>query len=952
MSFAPRCRLWVLGASWILGILLVAVPGRAAAPAPAPDPAGAVPASGPPVVSAIELRGELSGSAVAALRPLLAIEVGGPLGDEVIRRTLRNLQASGQVAEAAVYSRPDPERPGEVVAVIALWPEVVVRSVTIAGETGLPLGRLRSRLVQREGEPLSEGRLIQGVYRLQDLYRDNGYFSADVRLRLAAGETPHQVDVVYRVESGSRARIGSVDLEGNLGPFDARQLAQQLAVGPGASYDGRALAEDANRLRRWMVSQDQRQARVEGPVETRRDGEVDLSYQVEAGPRVEVEILGGDRKKLESRGLLPFLDEDGYDQALLVRAQDRLRRYYQQKGHYQVQVETHEEGRGDLLRAVVGIEPGPELVLRSLRFAGNEAFGEDRLRKLTATQPRSRWVPGSGHLVDEVLEADLENLRSFYALQGYWQAQVGPAEIETDLEQRSLDVVIPVSEGPRRRVASLVIEGGSELPPDVLPEELPLEEGGPFHPRRVEDTVEQLRLAYQAAGYEWVQISPQLEWLDDTLVEVTLRVLEGPRMLLDRLVLRGNQKTRPEVLRRAVGLETGEPVSRQRLLEVERDLARLGIFSRVDVRLSAGEVGGNDRDVVVQVREGRSRRLSYGLGYDSDDGVRGLLGFSHRNLFGRALTLQMDARLSERDQRYRLLLQQPFLGSWNVPVIYSLFRFDENRQSFDQLSRGVRVEAFRISADRRLGLVTDFRRIRLENVEGPLDRIERQDREIEITSIIPSVLLDHRDDPFDPTRGWSTSVQLQYAFPAFSTDAHFFKLFVQQTQQYPLGRAGVVAASLRVGAIEPVGARLAEVPLAEGGTDNPVPIGERFFAGGRTTHRAFGRDLLGITGETRIADTTGGRVDLLPAGGNGLLLANLEYRFPVVGALGGTLFADAGNVWRDWRDVDLSQVRYGVGVGLRYGSPIGPIRLEIGFKLEREPGESSSEVHLTFGNPF
>ncbi|MCB1053897.1 MAG: outer membrane protein assembly factor BamA [Acidobacteria bacterium] len=910
------------------------------------------PVKAAPVVSSIELRGDFPPSVVGVLRPLVVIDAGRPLDDEEMRRTLRNLQASGLVAEAAVYSRPDPDRSGAVVAIVALWPEVIARTVRIEGELGLDASRLRSRVSQWEGEPLSEDQLVRGVYRLQQLYRDNGYFAADVRLHVDEVAGTHQADVVYGVDSGPRTRIGSVDFRGDLGPFDPRQLAEALAVGPGKAYDARALEEDSGRLRRWMVGQDHREARVEGPAETRREDEVDLAYQVEAGPRVEVEILGAERKKLEERGLLPFLDEDGYDQALLVRSRDRLRRYYQQKGYYQVQVETQEERRDGVLHAVVGVEKGPELVLRSLDFTGNESFADDRLAELIATRPRSRLVPGSGHLVDEVLEADLDNLRSFYALQGYWQAEVGPPQVTTDLEARSLGLVIPIHEGPRRRVGSLVIDGGGGLPEDALSEGLPLEEGGPFHPRRVEDAVEQLRLAYQGAGFEWVQISPELQWDDETLVEITLHVVEGPRMLLDRLVVRGNQKTRPGVLRRAANLEVGEPVSRQRLLEVERDLARLGIFSRVDVRLSAGEIGGNDRDVVIQVREGRSRRVSYGLGYDSDDGVRGLLGVSHRNLFGRALTLQADARLSERDQRYRLLLQQPFAFAWDIPVTYSLFRFDENRESFDQLSRGVRIEAFRVQGARRLGLVTDFRRIRLENVEGSLDRIERQDREIEITSVIPSLLVDHRDDLFDPTEGWSTSVLLQYAFPAFSTDAHFFKLFLQQTQQIPLGRAGVLAASLRLGAIEPVGAKLADVPLAEGGTDNPVPIGERFFAGGRTTHRAFGRDLLGITGETRIADLVGERIDLLPAGGNGLLLANLEYRFPLVGALGGTVFADAGNVWRDWRDVDLSQVRYGLGLGLRYGSPIGPIRLEVGFNLDPQPGESSSEFHLTFGNPF
>jgi len=123
-----------------------------------------------------------------------------------------------------------------------------------------------------------------------------------------------------------------------------------------------------------------------------------------------------------------------------------------------------------------------------------------------------------------------------------------------------------------------------------------------------------------------------------------------------------------------------------------------------------------------------------------------------------------------------------------------------------------------------------------------------------------------------------------------------------------------------------------------------VSIAERFFAGGRTTHRAYGLDELGIPGETLLAGK--------PIGGKGLFLFNVDYRFPLVGALGGTVFLDTGNVWADWRDVRLREIKSGAGVGLRYLTPIGPLRVEVGWKLDREPGESASAVLVSFGNAF
>jgi outer membrane translocation and assembly module TamA len=173
---------------------------------------------------------------------------------------------------------------------------------------------------------------------------------------------------------------------------------------------------------------------------------------------------------------------------------------------------------------------------------------------------------------------------------------------------------------------------------------------------------------------------------------------------------------------------------------------------------------------------------------------------------------------------------------------------------------------------------------------------------------------------------------MKYAVPVRQlADEHFLELFGQMTHYWDLRRLGVVAASVRAGGIEPLG-------------DRPVSIAERFFAGGRTTHRAYDRDELGIPGETLI--------DGKPIGGKGLLLLNLDYRFPLVGALGGTLFVDAGNVWSEWRSVRLRQVKPGVGLGLRYLTPIGPLRVEVGWKLDREGGEPKSAVLVSVGNAF
>ncbi len=436
-------------------------------------------------------------------------------------------------------------------------------------------------------------------------------------------------------------------------------------------------------------------------------------------------------------------------------------------------------------------------------------------------------------------------------------------------------------------------------------------------------------------------------------MDVTFEVLEGPRQVADRVIVRGNDRTRVEVIRRTLSLDPGEPISQVKLLETERDLYRLGIFSRVDVGLVPAEPDTTDRDILVQVEEGRPRTVTYGLGWDSEEEFRGLVGFTDNNVLGRAYSLRTDLRWSQSgDQRFRFIFNQPYLFEQPVSLTSTLFYQSQthNNRPFEA-TRGVRAEAARVFTDRRVSLALEHRVVDLDlDPAAAANDLELNDQRYRITSLVPAFFWDRRNDPIVPTRGWSSLLQLQQALPVL-TDTEFLKVFTQQTQYFDLGRPGVIAASLRVGGIEPFSTLAAspDSPLA-GFPSRDVPIGERFFAGGDTTHRAYGRDELGIRDESLLLNTN--RDDYIPVGGNGLLLLNLEYRFPVAGDFGGTVFFDTGNVWPDWRAINLGEIKNGAGLGARYLSPLGPIRAGIGWKLDREPGETSYELFFNIGNAF
>ncbi|HEV7518642.1 MAG TPA: outer membrane protein assembly factor BamA [Thermoanaerobaculia bacterium] len=954
-------------AGWLLLALLaplgpnLALPARAALPVlPAEEE---LPPSAPeaeaPIVAEIEVRSDapLDGGDDRNFDALLDIAVGEPLTSLKVRRTLRNLQASGRGTAVEIYTRPAAAGSG-VVAVVVVRAAVQVDSVNVAatsGQLGLRREDLYDVLTQRVAQPLSEEQVVAGVYKLQQLYEERGYFDAKVRVQVAVDPATQRAAITYNVDSGPQWVVSAIDFSGPLAPFAAQDLRRPLAIQVGAGYTRSAAEGSVERLQRWLISQSHNLAQVKPPQVDREPGSrVRLTYPVEIGPRLEVQVKGADLDKLKKNGLLPFLGPEGYDEALVQQARGKITDFYQRDGYYHVLVDSVKTEASGVLVLTITVQPGSPYVLTSVNFAGNQGISDRELQEHVELSAKKLLALGSGRLVESVLIQDLDNLRAYYASQGYIQAKIGPPQVAEQGDR--LRLTVPIVEGPRQQVGEMKFEGIDALKLDDLQAELPLRAGGPFHPALLDQTLDAVRSAYADRGFDEAQVSATTAWNPaHTRVDLTVSVVEGPQAKVDRILVRGNQHTHSDVIVRTVGLTRGQPVSRTRLLEAERSLYRLGIFSRVNVDLTRAGLGVSGRDVVIRVEEGKSKTLTYGLGYATDEGVRATIGYTYGNVAGRAYSLSTDLRFSQRQDRIaRVLFDQPTFFRFPVPVTSSLFYIvseDVNR-GFVVTKYGARTQATKVLGPWHYSLGFDYRvdKVKLGKGVG-LNNLERRDRPYHIASVIPSLLLDRRDDPIVPTRGWSSLLQPQLSLPVLGSEAKFLKVFFQQTELVNLGRPGGLAGSLRLGAIEPFRTLPTPDPVVAGLPSSNVFVDERFFAGGSTTHRAYALDLLGIPGRTLF--TVPGQRDYSPVGGNGLLLLNLDYRFPIAGAFGGTLFFDTGNVWADWRDINFKDLKPGIGVGARYVSPIGPLRIDLGWKLRRERRESATPViSFSFGNPF
>lgn len=866
----------------------------------------------------------------------LGLEVGHPLDRARLRRGAQVLYASGEVERLRVEAEPVPA--GVEVAVhLALRPRV--ERLVVDGP-GLRLrARVRAWLELRPGAMFSGDQLEARARRVERRLHDLGYRQARVDHYVDFDPTTTTAVVTLEVEPGPLDRLGSVRLEGV--PADLEDAMADAVARSGA----RLSASQLGRVRRRVEAELRRAGLWEAEVVSverrpRPDGMVDLQVAVAPGPRYRLAVVAPpDRTELVRASVPDPVDEDihpAQTEALAEQVRTELQRRGYLLARAGVTLSTADEER---VLEVVG-DPGRRVRVTEVLYDGAVSIRKKRLD--AAVQVRRGRVGGwrGQQVSDATLGVDRLSLEDLYLSNGFAEVEVAPARLEPDGED-GVRVVFPVVEGPRWLLVDLHLEGFPVEAAAALEETgHGLREGGPWDARATEGARRQLELILAGAGYPEGRVEAEVT-TEPGAARVRFRADPGPFVRVGSVAVAGLGRTRPGVVRRELehaGVEPGQTLSRTALLKAQRQLSELGLFRRVELAQIPGQERGDERGVVVRCEEGEQRSYLFGLGWDTTDGVRLTLGWSHLNLFGGAHAVSVETRLSGREERFQASLREPRLPWLGLPGYATVYRTEEDYTSFSQQRRGLWFEV----GDRRLRPWRRWLRYEYQIVDPDapdeiLSDLEREQQRIRIASLTPALEWDTRDDPLSPRRGVLTSGSLEWAFPAFTADANFLKL---QAGLSAYGKLpwGTGAAGLRVGLLRPLDAPGDQAANLE------VPIASRFFAGGRTSHRAFPTDRLGIEGET-LTDTD-------PVGGAAMVLLNLEYRRPVHGPLEVVLLLDGGNVWAEGGDVSLGEMRWGVGLGLRYGTPAGPLRLEYGLKLDREEGESRGELHLSFGVPF
>jgi len=875
------------------------------------------------------------------LPKVLGLVQGRPLDRRRLRQGIRALYAGGEVEGIEILS--EQVTPDRVDLKVRVSFRARISRLRLKGVGPLWRSKVSSWLHLHKGDPFSEAVLEASIRRVRRELEDRGYLHAVVEPEASYNRQDNTVIVTIVVHRNAVARVAGIKISG--APDHREELEQAAGIKPGSRLSITRLDRARERVEAMLRELGFWEGEVLDIGKTEVDGGILVTIDVETGPQYTLDLstLPADEATRDMVLKILFKGPDSMPlhPAQLTLTTEWIQNRLQRKGYLMAKVTARLDREGEPRRFILHVEPGPRSRIEDVVFPGAGTVKPHTLRK--AIRIHTGKVGGflRQKADAETLEGDRASLETMLRSKGLAEATVAPARV-LPLPDGAIRVELPVDPGEYWILRNLEIVG---FPVDAAAEiessSLPLKEGGPWDPAEVEPMRRILEAALHNSGYPEATVSSSTK---TTGHEVSLRFVAapGPSVTIAEITIAGLTKTRPSVVRRTLaiaGFRGGSRYSLRTILNAQKKLYQLGLFRHVEIVPIPGQEDRNERVYLVRCDEGLQRSYSFGLGWDTENKAHFSLGWSHLNLFGGAHAINIDTRLSSREQRYRITFREAALPYIHVPGALTFFRTFEKYTSYRQRRRGLFIDiGFHQKRPFRIWGRYQYQIVRPEGPPDVISEIGRENQEAKISSVMPVAEWDLRDDPFSPSRGLFASVAVQYAFPFLRADSRYIKGFASFSA-YGHAMAGTVAAGLRIGLMRPIAAPPSDHPNFQ------VPVSVRFFGGGSASHRAFGLDKLGIPGQT--INENGA-----PTGGNALVLINLEYRRKLRGPISAVLFSDGGNVWAQPSLVRWGDFRWGIGLGLRLDTPAGPIRLEYAHKINPRPGESAGQWWFAFGTPF
>ena len=678
-----------------------------------------------------------------------------------------------------------------------------------------------------------------------------------------------------------------------------------------------------------------------------RDVKVDVSpfegglrviFMVEEKPSVSnVRVVGN--KKVDQEDILEKISvtaQSILSQGTVRESVEAVRSLYQEEGYYFARVDSIvEEAGANQVNVEFRITEGKKVSIRKISFEGNQAFSDKALRKIMQTQQKwiFSWLTGGDIYKEDQIRTDLVRIQIFYQNNGYIRGEVNEPKITENREDNTLSLVIPVIEGKQYRVGKVEVEGDNVFTAADLRKHINLKKGDVYNRSRLNSDIVRITESYAQKGHAFADIIPQTNINDDKqIVDLKITPQKGRRAFIGRIIIKGNDFTRDKVIRRQVALLEGSLFDGEKLKLTRRRLRRLGFFEDVKIETKRGEKP-DLLDVEIDLKERPTGVISGGTGFSNRSGFLLFGEVRENNLFGRGQELSLKIRRSNLDTTGTISFLEPYFLDTNFSLSSAVFFQNDEFDTFERDRKGGNIGTGRILAERLIGRVTyQYEENTVFKVKDTATSfVKKQKGRSTTSSIIPTLTRDNLDDRLRPSKGGLSRLISRVAGGILGGENDFYSIGAEHRHYYPFFNKRVILMGR------------GRMTWADGYGGKELPVFERAYMGGARTVRGFAFREIGPQDANED-----------PIGGEASLLFNAEVHFPFIAGLRAVIFFDAGQVYlkEDRNLYDLGELRSSAGAGLRILSPLGPISLDWGVKLDKRDDESRSEFHFGIGRTF
>lgn len=822
----------------------------------------------------------------------------------------------------------------------------IVSAMTLSGLHKLSKAEILEALHFIPNEVMDESQWEKRTQKLISLYKNEGYFNVQISSQFKPFQkNPSVAELLLNIEAGDRARINRLNFTGNP-VFPERVLRLSVLSNNPEHFSMKRLQDDMDRLNQFYKKYGYRKAIVGPPLIVFLPSryEVNITLPIVGGIKIDLFFDGVNRFSFPEGESLDKLvginKERGDDDAVLEDAARAIEIFYHDKGYpfTKVSVKAKRFPLEDRTEAYFTIENATRARIRKINFFGNNTFSEKRLLKLVSLKKEGFLT--RTHFTERQLREDAENIALFYKKEGFLDARVTP-DISFDGEKKKAVILFKIEEGIYTWIETISLKGTDRISEESIMNSLSLQKGDPYNKGAMREGARQILILYSRLGYLSAKVSSEVTFSEDKRrAQLDYTITEGEPVFLGATRITGNLKTKKHVLLREMALQTGDPFDNEKILLSQQQLSQTGLFSNIHFEPDEKTEDKAVQDLRLTVSERPRWALELGFGYLDDEGPRGFLGVSHRNLFGTGRKMSARIEGGNIERRYSINYKEPRVFSYNADATASATYFKTQADSFKKYDEETFVET--VGFEKKLSplwkgvLFYEYKDTNITNVQPNVILTDQDVGKLIIASTNASLIRDTRDDPFNPVSGSVHVTTLRMGAKVLGSEVQLVKMTHQSSLFFPQTAKSTLAISVRAGGAN------------QFGETNIIPLSERFFAGGRSTVRGYAQNKLGIFGETINATTD----DTIPTGGNAMLIFNEELRISIYKSFGMVLFFDHGNVWREFNEIKLSEIKSTTGIGFRYNTPIGPFRVDWGYKLDREILESSSEFHFMLGHVF